>query len=111
MNINDYKNRSCFTTPDGYFEELNRGIKAATCKSMATRSKKRSLAQRVASIMAYAAMITIAVTVTIGITRNSNTGNIQATINVLDDSEYIENMLTNYPIDEYTFYCYLTGCE
>lgn len=111
MNIEDYKKKSCFTTPDGYFEELNRKIKEATCKSEATRPRKRSLTQRVASIMGYAAMIAIAATVAIGITRKSNSGNMQATFNGLDDSEYIDNMLANYPIDEYTFYCYLTGNE
>jgi hypothetical protein len=111
MNIEDYKKKSCFTTPDGYFEALNREIKEATCNSSATHSKRRSLTHRVASLMGYAAAIAIAVIIATGITRNSDTGNIQATINELDDSEYIDNMLTNYPIDEYTFYCYLTGNE
>ena len=110
MNIEDYKKKSCFITPEGYFEELNRGIKEATCKSATPPSRKRSLTQRVASIMGYAAMIAIVATVAIGITRNRNS-NMQITFNGLDDSEYIDNMLTDYPIDEYTFYCYLTGNE
>ena len=25
------------------------------------------------------------------------------------EGEYIDEMLNNYPIDDYTFYCYLTG--
>ena len=27
------------------------------------------------------------------------------------DSEFIDNVLANYPIDEYTFYCYLTDTD
>ena len=27
------------------------------------------------------------------------------------DKEYIENILVNYPIDDYTFYCYLTDTD
>lgn len=111
MNINDYKNRSCFTTPDDYFEKLNIGIKEATCKKEAVPSKKRNLTKRVANIMGYAAMIAIVITVAISIILNSYKSDSVLSINGIDDSEFIDNMLTNYPIDEYTFYCYLTGCE
>ena len=111
MNINDYKNRSCFTTPDNYFEKLNVGIKEATCKNAAINSKKRSLTQRVARIMSYAAMIAIVITIATSIILNNHKSDGALSINGIDDSEFIDNMLTNYPIDEYTFYCYLTGCE
>lgn len=111
MNINDYKNRSCFTTPDNYFEKLNIGIKEATCKSAATNSKKANLTQRIVRIMSFAAMIAIVATVATNIILNNHQSNSNLSFNGIDDSEFIDNMLNNYPIDEYTFYCYLTGCE
>ena len=111
MNINDYKNRSCFTTPDNYFEKLNVGIKEATCKNTAIDSKKINLTQKVLRIMSYAAMIAIVATVAINIILNNHQSNSNLSFNGIDDSEFIDNMLNNYPIDEYTFYCYLTGCE
>ena len=111
MNINNYKNRSCFTTPDDYFEKLNIGIKEATCKKEAVPSKKRSLTKRVANIMGYAAMIAIVITIATSIILNNHKSDGALSINGIDDSEFIDNMLTNYPIDEYTFYCYFTGSE
>ena len=111
MNIDDYKKRSCFTTPDDYFEKLNVGIKEATCKKEAVLSKKRSLTKRVANIMGYAAMIAIVITVATSIILNNHKSDATLSINGIDDSEFIDNMLTNYPIDEYTFYCYFTGSE
>ena len=115
MNINDFKNRKCFTTPDGYFEELNRGIKEATCKSVINVPKKRKLTQRLTAIMGYAAMIAIVATVAASILLKSpqsgSVENLTATAESVYDGDFIDNMLTSYPIDEYTLYCYLTGCE
>ena len=115
MNINDFKNRKCFTTPDGYFEELNRGIKETTCKNITKVPQKASLTQRITSIMGYAAMIAIVTTVTASILfKSPQTSGVEsqtATAESVYDGDFIDNMLTSYPIDEYTFYCYLTGCE
>ena len=111
MNIDDYKKRSCFTTPDDYFEKLNVGIKEATCKKEVANPKKRNLTKRVANIMGYAAMIAIVITVATSIILNNHKSDATLSINGIDDSEFIDNMLTNYPIDEYTFYCYFTGSE
>ena len=99
-----------FTTPENYFSNLNRDIMAATCNK--TESKKRSpiTLPKFAGIMGYAAMIAIVAVFAIRfvVSNTRNTTDITA-FEQLDDSEYIDNMLTNYPIDEYTFYCYLTG--
>ena len=111
MNIEEYKKRNCFTTPDGYFEQLASEIEHATSKNVAARSKTRSLTQRVVGIMSYAAMVAIVAIVATSIIFNSRNNDLTATIEELDDSEFIDNMLNSYPIDEYTFYCYFTGTE
>ena len=114
MDINDYKKKSCFTTPEGYFEKLDLRIKDVTCKSIATISKKKSITHRFASIMSYAAMIAITAVIAAGLISkpNNSYNDIPATnIEKSEKDEFIDKMLTNYPIDEYTFYCYLTGCE
>ena len=111
MNIDEHKKRHCFTIPDGYFEQLASEIEQATSKNVAARPKRRSLTRRVVGIMSYAAMIAIVAIVATSIIFNSRNNNLTATIEELDDSEFIDNMLSSYPIDEYTFYCYLTGTE
>lgn len=112
MNIDDYKKRTCLTTPQDYFEQLNAGIKEATCKNIAIYSKRKPLAQKIASIMSYAAMIAIVISIATGIIikRHNNSSSATAT-NIAEEREFIDNILTNYPIDEYTFYSYLTGNE
>ena len=99
-----------FTTPENYFSNLNREIMAATCNKTESKKKRPITLPRVAGFIGYAAMIAIvavfAVRFVVGNTRN--TTDITA-YEQFDDSEYIDNMLTNYHIDEYTFYCYLTG--
>ena len=111
MNIEEYKKRNCFTTPDGYFEQLASEIEQATSKNVAARPKRRSLTRRVVGIMSYAAMIAIVAIVATSIIFNSRNNELTATIEEFDDSEFFDNMLSSYPIDEYTFYCYLTGTE
>ena len=111
MNIDEHKKRHCFTTPDGYFEQLASEIEQATSKNVAARPKRRSLTRRVVGIMSYAAMIAIVAIVATSIIFNSRNNELTATIEEFDDSEFFDNMLSSYPIDEYTFYCYLTGTE
>ena len=110
MNFNDYKKHSSFTTPDGYFEKLNREIKEATCKHVATESKRRWLTPKAVSIMSNVATIAIIAVVATGIFVNTSR-NSDTMFAISDESDFIESMLTDYPIDEYTFYCYLTGNE
>ena len=114
MDINDYRKRKDLAIPEGYFEKLNQGIKDATCRSAVAIPKRRSLTRRLAYFTGYAAMVAIIATATTGILLNNGNGSIENSAIVVAegvDDEYIDNMLTNYPIDEYTFYCYLTGCE
>ena len=99
-----------FTTPENYFSNLNREIIAATCNKAESKKRRVIGLPKVTRIIGYAAMIAIvavfAVRFVVGNTRN--TTDITA-YEQFDDSEYIDNMLINYHIDEYTFYCYLTG--
>ena len=112
MAIDDYKKRNCFNTPEDYFDKLNAQIKEATCKNVVALPKKRGLKQRIAGIMSYAAMIAIvAVVATSIIFRHTSNSNPTIAYEELNDNELIDNVLTNYPIDEYTFYCYFTGTE
>ena len=113
MEIDDYKKRNCFRTPEGYFDNMNSRIKEATCRSVAALPGKRGFKQRIVGIMSYAAMIAIVAVVATNIIfrHTSNESNTGMAFEDLNDSEFIDNMLTNYPIDEYTFYCYLTGSE
>lgn len=110
MNFNDHKRHNSFITPDGYFETLNREIKEATCKNIATGHRRRWFTPKAVSIMSYVATITIIAVVATGIFVNTSR-NSDNMFTISDESDFIENMLTNYPIDEYTFYCYLTGNE
>ena len=110
MNLNDYKKHNSFTTPDGYFETLNKEIKEATCKNFVTEHKRRWFTTKSVSIMSYVATIAIIAVVATGIFVNTSR-NSDTMFAISDESDFIENMLTNYPIDEYTFYCYLTGNE
>ncbi|MBR4989420.1 MAG: hypothetical protein IKY85_05885 [Bacteroidaceae bacterium] len=110
MDFNDYKKHSSFTTPDGYFEKLNWEIKEATCKHVATESRRRRLTPKYVSIMSYVATIAIIAVVATGIFLNTSNDS-DSMFSMSDESDFIENMLTDYPIDEYTFYCYLTGNE
>lgn len=112
MEIDDYKKRNCFRTPEGYFDKLNAQIKEATCKNVVALPKKRGFKQRIVEIMSYAAIIAIVTIVTTSIIfRHTSKNNPSIVFEEFNDSEFIDNMLTDYPIDEYTFYCYLTGTE
>ena len=112
MEMKGYKRKECFTTPDGYFKQLNLEIEEATCKTGVTPPKKRSLVKRAATVMGYAAMLAIvAAFSTVIFRRIIAESSMTANADISYDSEFIERMLTDYPIDEYTFYCYLTGCE
>ena len=112
MDLNNNKRNNSFTTPDGYFEKLNQGIKELTCNQASVRKSKSIALPRVARIMSYAATIAIVAFVATYFipTKHKNSPDYLA-IEMLNDSEYIDNMLTIYPIDEYTFYSYLTGVE
>ena len=117
MKLEEHKKRNPFSTPDGYFEALNRNIIDATCKSPAKPVQKKSFVlggwTRVAG---YAAAISIVAIITgrvlITNTPDGTTGqNNLAQEEQSYDSDFYDSLLENYTIDDYTFYCYLTEYE
>lgn len=118
MKLEDHKNREPFSTPDGYFEELGRNIIEATSKAPASvPAKKRITLGWWTRTIGYAAILAIAVFIADRIAKSDDTasGKAVATNNTQEeqmlDNEMIDNILTNYPIDDYTFYCYLTDTD
>lgn len=124
MRLEDYKKKDPFATPEGYFAKLNSNILKATCGNSLPQEKRKkvSLVSRMRWV-GYAAMIAIIATVAAGIISVPGTdrkkgispneftvGNTSEYDNSID-GEYIDNMLESYPIDEYTFYCYLTDTD
>lgn len=120
MKLEDYKNRRPLTTPEGYFTKLNREIlKATSQKDTHPRRKEISISARMRWV-GYAATIAILFAIAVGVIsvpyRNNNRHNETAAAESTGydtgiDIEFIDNMLDNYPIDEYTFYCYLTDTD
>lgn len=109
MKIEDFKNKNTLNIPEDYFETLHSKIVSKSCnsKTTATPKKKRVLGWK---SIGYAASIAIVVFIG-GFIYNSNSGNSHEIVanEEFYDKDYIENMLNNYPIDDYTFYCYLTN--
>jgi hypothetical protein len=120
MKLEDYKNRKPLTTPEGYFTKLNSEIlKATSQKDVYPRKKEISITARMRWV-GYAATIAIVFAIAVGVIsapyRNDDrqAEMIAAESTGYDtgvDSEFIDNVLANYPIDEYTFYCYLTDTD
>jgi hypothetical protein len=120
MEFEDYRKKEPFATPEGYFTKLNSNILKATCGS--TPHHSRSIVIRTVTSMrwiGYAAMIAIIYAIAAGVTsipgvdkRTTTSLGLQlANTNEYEDgidSEYFDKMLESYPIDEYTFYSYLT---
>ena len=111
MKLEDHKNREPFSTPDGYFIE-------ATSKAPASvPAKKRITLGWWTRTIGYAAILAIAVIIADSIAKSddSASGKTVATNSIQEeqmlDNEMIDNILTNYPIDDYTFYCYLTDTD
>ena len=109
MKITDNRKKEPFTVPDGYFEQLNSKILDATAKSRTAAQRRKSIAMgKLSRIAGYAAAIAILFVIagnflTTDSKDNANTENAE--------NEYIDNILNSYPIDEYTFYCYLTDTD
>lgn len=125
MRLEDYKNRQPFSTPDGYFEELNKRIVEATSKAPAAvpaPARKRITLGMYARWTSIAAMFALVCLIavksvfnghTITGTSETSATEIAQTSNIdnITDEEYFENLLENYTFDDYTFYCYLTEYE
>lgn len=123
--MEDYKNRQPFSTPDGYFEELNRKIIGATSKAPATAAtpvKKSIMLGMYAKWLSVATMLVFVCLIAFNGTGNKQTAGstilaagteqtlADGTENIAEE-EFMDNLLDNYPIDDYTFYCYLTEYE
>lgn len=119
MEMKEEKNRKVFTVPEGYFEQLNRNIIASTVESRTNVPHRKShILGRFSRIAGVAAAITIVFVLAGSLFRDSGAAIAVATANSTAptgyddiDNEMIDNILSNYPIDEYTFYCYLTDTE
>lgn len=117
MKLEDYKNRQPFSTPEGYFEGLNRSIINATGKvPEINATKKHYTLGWWTRTIGYAAMLAIAIFVADSIAKGNDTASEKAVARSIQegpmlDNEMIDNILTNYPIDDYTFYCYLTDTD
>ena len=125
MRLEDYKNRQPFSTPDGYFEELNKRIIEATSKAPAATpvpARKRITLGMYARWTSIAAMFAIVCLIAVKSMFNGNTikvtneatvaeNTLASNLDNITDEEYFENLLENYTFDDYTFYCYLTEYE
>ncbi len=128
MRIDDHNGKRIFNTPEGYFEQLEKEIAKATVGNTGHIPAKRgrTITANWRNWAGYAAMIAAIVTIALATTgkgdgeRRLNAQTAQETqqanaatfADSYDiDSEYIDMMLTSYPIDEYTFYTYLTETE
>ncbi|MBQ8542083.1 MAG: hypothetical protein IJ436_01235 [Bacteroidaceae bacterium] len=112
MKIEDFKNRQPFTVPENYFEQFNDNIMNMLPKAAVTEQKKhRTIAlPRITRYISYAAMLAVVFIIGHALYTKHDTSN-QATAEEHYEGEYIDEMLNNYPIDDYTFYCYLTGSD
>lgn len=110
MKIEDFKNREPFTVPEGYFDTLAQRV---TKKLPAEKKSTRTiLPTRWGQYIGYAA--TVAIAAVIGATLLLGNADNTATAAGGDefyDAEYIDEVLNNYPIDDYTFFCCITGTD
>ena len=141
MRLEDHKDRQPFSTPEGYFPELNRKIAASTANAPAKKQFRIGIFARWASIAAAVAiLLTVAVNITgtdsniptlnptepsvidtQQIAANNTNSNADNSTGLLPEerdlnaeeysNEYYEALIDNYTINEYTFYCYLTDSD
>lgn len=126
MRIEDHNNRNPFSTPEGYFEELNRKIAETTVNAPAKEPAAKQFRIGVfAKCASIAAMFIILCTIAIGqfdtneeaitVKNIPQPKQVDKTVNKkvaeYEENDIIDNIMENYSIDEYTFYCYLTENE
>ena len=102
--------KELFTVPEGYFEQLNKEILTATVERQAVAPRRKShIIGRFSRVVGYAAAVALLFIVAknIFVPDSSNT----AIAENNTESEYIDNILNSYTIDDYTFYCYLTNSD
>ena len=109
--------KEVFTTPEGYFERLAKDISAATVENSTVAPKRRIVIGKWYRVAGYAAALAIMFATGIGLSINKSAGKhaaqqIAATAEEQSaESDYIDNILNSYTIDDYTFYCYLTNSD
>lgn len=109
MKLENHKNKQPFTVPEGYFDNLEGNImKMLPHSAVATPQKKaRTIGfAKYLRHIGYAA--TIAVIFSLGSYMFLKSNGEPATADEYYSNEYIDEVLNNYPIDDYTFYCYVT---
>ena len=113
MKERDHSKKEPFNVPDGYFEQLNNRILDATANRCTKTPRRKSIViGKFNRITGYAAAIAILIGVTTSyLARHHKIGCDTAANETLYADEYIDNILNSYPIDEYTFYCYLTDTD
>ena len=110
MRIEDFKKRQPFETPQGYFDEVESNIMKMLPTQPVQSTKARTVRLNATSrFIAYAASLVIMFA--IGATLLNSTDNSTAIADDAYASEYIDEILNSYPIDDYTFNCCLTGDE
>lgn len=106
MDRQDNIRKKTFTVPNGYFERLNKDILGATAATP-RRSNRNHVIGRFTRIAGYAAAVATLFIVASNVLTSNKADEIAATA----QSEYIDNILNSYTIDDYTFYCYLTESD
>lgn len=110
MKQDNSKNRCPFTVPEGYFDNLEGNIMNMLPRTAhAPQKKARTLTftKRLQHI-AYAATIAAVFFLGSYILFTSNSKSETVATDDYYSNEYIDEMLNSYPIDDYTFYCYVT---
>ena len=106
MRQKEMNNKNHFLTPEGYFEEFHNKI----MEQLQTTTGPKTHPLINIHKLRYAAAIVV--TFIIGGMIYINDINNNDEVYVQNDeisNEYIDELLDNYPIDDYTFYSYLTS--
>ena len=105
--------KTVFTVPEGYFEQLNKEIIGATAGSRPASPRHKShIIGKFSRLTGYAAAVALLLFVAKNIlTPDNDTDNNISLAENITESEYIDNILNSYTIDDYTFYCYLTDSD
>lgn len=113
------KEKKVFSTPDNYFEQLVKNIEKATVEKQEQANAKKlpriGLWYKLAGCAAAIALLfTIAGNIATSGDSNNTTTALKEPIEFDEQTisdEYIDQILNSCPIDDYTFYCYITDSE
>lgn len=107
MKFEDYKNSKPFKVPANYFEELNDNIIKMLPEKPLKKRTDKTIWNRAYAYIGYAAIFIIIFA--LGTTFLTNKMPNETIAEEYFETEDIDDILNNYPIDDYTFYCCLTG--